>query len=134
MSQEDLAGRMGTKQPAIARLETGRSNPRLDTLVKAAEALDAVVRVQFTPAEELGRGMLGRNWWDAEGASDRSPDVTFAVDLALTIVLAVPRSYDQFATTTQPFASFDATHPLPWPAANRSALPALMEREVSDGA
>jgi transcriptional regulator with XRE-family HTH domain len=65
MSREELAARMGATQSFVARLETGRANPRLATLVKAAEALDAVVRVQFTPSEELGPKMRRRNWWEA---------------------------------------------------------------------
>ncbi|ARU61341.1 hypothetical protein CBW65_10270 [Tumebacillus avium] len=39
MSQRDLAEKCGVKQPMIARIESGASIPRLDTLFKLAFAL-----------------------------------------------------------------------------------------------
>jgi transcriptional regulator with XRE-family HTH domain len=39
LSQSELARRMGSTQPAIARLEAGRVAPSLDTLDRAAAAL-----------------------------------------------------------------------------------------------
>jgi DNA-binding XRE family transcriptional regulator len=49
MTQGDLAERAGTKQPAIARLESGRVVPRLDLLQKIAAALGMMLEVQFVP-------------------------------------------------------------------------------------
>jgi DNA-binding XRE family transcriptional regulator len=40
MSQVDLAEKAGMKQAAIARLESGQSNPSYKTLYKIAKALD----------------------------------------------------------------------------------------------
>jgi transcriptional regulator with XRE-family HTH domain len=40
LSQQQLAELTGTTQSAIARLETGGRPPRIDTLLKIAEALD----------------------------------------------------------------------------------------------
>jgi len=40
ISQTQLAKTIGTKQPAISRLETGDYNTTLDTLFKVASALD----------------------------------------------------------------------------------------------
>lgn len=40
MSQTQLAETIGTKQPAISRLERGDYNTTLDTLFKVASALD----------------------------------------------------------------------------------------------
>jgi DNA-binding XRE family transcriptional regulator len=37
LTQKELASRMGTHQPAITRLENGRSSPSLATLRKLAE-------------------------------------------------------------------------------------------------
>jgi len=39
MTQVELAGRIGSTQPAIARLEAGGVTPNLDTLHRIAEAL-----------------------------------------------------------------------------------------------
>lgn len=41
LTQSDLAEKVGTKQSAIARLESGRYNPSLAFLRKVAQALDA---------------------------------------------------------------------------------------------
>jgi len=47
MSQGELARLAGTRQPAIARLESGRVLPRLDLLHRIAAALGMRVDVQF---------------------------------------------------------------------------------------
>lgn len=41
LTQAALAKKVGTKQPAIARLESGKYNPSLAFLYKVARALDA---------------------------------------------------------------------------------------------
>ncbi|PSU44627.1 XRE family transcriptional regulator [Photobacterium frigidiphilum] len=38
LTQDEVAERMGTKAPNISRLESGRSNPSLKTLVSYAQA------------------------------------------------------------------------------------------------
>jgi predicted transcriptional regulator len=43
LSQTVVAARMGTSQSAVARLEAGRSDPRMSTLERYAAALDASV-------------------------------------------------------------------------------------------
>jgi transcriptional regulator with XRE-family HTH domain len=65
MSQSELAERIGTKQPGIARLEAGDANPRLSTLVSLAEALHATIRVQLEPVETSFRALLPA-WWDVQ--------------------------------------------------------------------
>jgi transcriptional regulator with XRE-family HTH domain len=40
ISQKDLARKIGTKQPAIARLESGKTTPSLSLLIKIASALE----------------------------------------------------------------------------------------------
>lgn len=47
ISQSELALRMGTTQPAIARLEAGGGNPNLDTLDRIASALGHELKVTF---------------------------------------------------------------------------------------
>jgi transcriptional regulator with XRE-family HTH domain len=48
LSQEELARRVGTTQPMIARLEAGGHPPSLRTLERLAEALDADLTVSLT--------------------------------------------------------------------------------------
>jgi ribosome-binding protein aMBF1 (putative translation factor) len=47
MSQQELAILCGTTQSAIARLERGGRPPKLDTLMRIAEALDAELLLEM---------------------------------------------------------------------------------------
>ncbi|MEO7455346.1 MAG: helix-turn-helix transcriptional regulator [Gemmatimonadaceae bacterium] len=49
MSQRELADRVGTAQPAVARLEQGSANPTLETLERYAEALGCEWRIELVP-------------------------------------------------------------------------------------
>ena len=49
MSQRELAELCGTTQSAIARLERGGRPPRIDTLLRIAEALDCELVVDLVP-------------------------------------------------------------------------------------
>jgi len=49
MSQEDIARRMETSQPAVARLEAGRGNPSLKTLRRYAAATGTRLNIVFEP-------------------------------------------------------------------------------------
>jgi predicted transcriptional regulator len=49
MSQRELAELVGTTQSAIARLERGGRPPRIDTLLRIAEALDCELLVELVP-------------------------------------------------------------------------------------
>jgi len=49
MSQRELAELVGTTQSAIARLERGGRPPRIDTLLRIAEALDCELVVDIKP-------------------------------------------------------------------------------------
>src|SRR5688500_14364913 len=53
LSQQDLARLVGTTQSAIARLERGGRPPRIDTLLKIAEALDTELAVELRPRRPL---------------------------------------------------------------------------------
>jgi transcriptional regulator with XRE-family HTH domain len=48
-SQRELAELVGTTQSAIARLERGGRPPRIDTLLKIADALDCDLVVELVP-------------------------------------------------------------------------------------
>ena len=47
LSQADLAELVGTTQSAIARLESGGRPPRIDTLLRIANALDADLLIEL---------------------------------------------------------------------------------------
>ena len=48
MSQRELAHKIGTKQEAISRFESGKYNPSLSFLYKVANALDARVNISIS--------------------------------------------------------------------------------------
>ena len=47
MSQSELATKVGTKQSAISRLESGNYNPSIRLLEKVANALNLKLKVSF---------------------------------------------------------------------------------------
>jgi predicted transcriptional regulator len=47
LSQSELAKKVGTKQSAISRLESGAYNPTIGMLRKVAKALDADLKVSI---------------------------------------------------------------------------------------
>ncbi|KUK32065.1 MAG: Helix-turn-helix domain protein [Thermoanaerobacterales bacterium 50_218] len=47
MTQAELARKVGTRQSAIARLESGSYNPSLRFLKKVAKALDAKIEISL---------------------------------------------------------------------------------------
>lgn len=49
LTQEQLAGRIGTKQSVISRLEIGRANPSVAFLKKLAIALHSNLEIRFMP-------------------------------------------------------------------------------------
>lgn len=55
LSQAELATRMATSQPFVARLESGRTLPSMRTLLKVAEATDTVPEFHLKPRRPRGR-------------------------------------------------------------------------------
>jgi transcriptional regulator with XRE-family HTH domain len=51
LSQADLAALVGTTQSAIARLESGGRPPRIDTLLRIANALESDLHVELVDRE-----------------------------------------------------------------------------------
>ena len=49
ITQKQLAKLMNTKQPSIARFESGNYNPTLDFLKKIAKVLDSDLDIKFIP-------------------------------------------------------------------------------------
>ena len=52
LTQEELAQLVGTKQPSIARLESGKDVPRLDFLQRVVEALGGKLTILIEAKEE----------------------------------------------------------------------------------
>ena len=52
LTQKELAEIIGTTQAVVSRLESVSVNHSLETILKFAEALDAVVDVRLTPIED----------------------------------------------------------------------------------
>jgi ribosome-binding protein aMBF1 (putative translation factor) len=55
LTQEELARRMGTTQPVVARLESGRSRPSMRTLERLAAATGSRLLISFEPRERKRR-------------------------------------------------------------------------------
>jgi transcriptional regulator with XRE-family HTH domain len=55
LSQHELAELTGTTQSAIARLESGGRPPRIDTLLRIANALDCHLVVELRPRTRVER-------------------------------------------------------------------------------
>lgn len=47
LTQQELAIKIGTKQSAISRLESGRYNPTIQVLRKVAQALNANLKISI---------------------------------------------------------------------------------------
>ena len=49
LTQEKLARKMGTTQPTVARLESGRTRPSMRTLQRLARATESRLQISFEP-------------------------------------------------------------------------------------
>ena len=61
LTQAELAERVGTKQPSIARLESGKTLPRVSFLRRVVAALDGEVGVQIVPREVAQEEAVSRD-------------------------------------------------------------------------
>ena len=51
LTQQELARKMGTTQPVVARLESGRVRPSMRTLERLAKATGSRLLIRFEPRE-----------------------------------------------------------------------------------
>lgn len=105
ITQAQLARKLKTKQPAIARLESGRSNPQLSTLVDLAEALGATIRVEMQPLESIHERRQLVPWWEPLPNEEPSSTARFALyDVSFTInnVLIVGSTAQQALAGLEP--------------------------------
>ena len=51
LTQEELTRKMGTTQPVVARLESGRGRPSMRTLERLAEATGSRLLIRFEPID-----------------------------------------------------------------------------------
>lgn len=58
LSQAELARRLDTTQSAVARLESARSNPRIDTLDRAVAAAGQQITVSVEPGFGLDESLI----------------------------------------------------------------------------
>jgi len=59
LTQEQLARKMGTTQPVVARLESGRGRPSMRTLDRFAQATGSRLLIGFAPiADRRGRARV----------------------------------------------------------------------------
>lgn len=81
LSQEEIAARMGIKQPNYSRMELGESKPTLQTLVRLCEALECDVPELFYKPDQIELMEQVRRI-EALGKKKRTEVVTL-LDLAL---------------------------------------------------
>lgn len=62
LSQQEVAKKVGTSQPAIARIEGGQENITLETLQRLTEALQGSFFVSIKPRECVP--YIPRPWWE----------------------------------------------------------------------
>lgn len=55
LSQGEVAGRMGTSQPAVARLEAGQVDARMSTVQRYADAIGADLRLGLSNRHSTDR-------------------------------------------------------------------------------
>src|SRR5580704_2544042 len=55
LTQKQLARKMGTTQPVVARLESGRSRPSMRTLERLADATGSRLLISFAPRTRAKR-------------------------------------------------------------------------------
>ena len=110
LSQKELADQMGTKQPAIARIESGEANVRLETLVDLAAALQTSVRLDLIPLEYVAP-MEQNRWWEVSELLARANARGFAI----TQFREVPNITVKSSTSLLPSETINVLSTGEWP-------------------
>jgi transcriptional regulator with XRE-family HTH domain len=61
LSQRELARRLGTRQPVVARWERGAAEPSFDTVRRALRACGLDLLVSLAEADDSDAGLIARN-------------------------------------------------------------------------
>ena len=104
LSQKELAELTGTTQSAIARLESGGRPPRIDTLLRIAEALDCELIVELRPRTKPKETQVSTRV-DVEEIQTTKCEKLLAVVLALFLLIGgiwVYVKIDDAVRTTSP--------------------------------
>ena len=56
LTQQELAKKIGTTQPVVARLESGRTRPSMRTLERLAKATGSRLLIRFEPSAKRSAG------------------------------------------------------------------------------
>ena len=112
LSQKELAELTGTTQSAIARLESGGRPPRIDTLLRIAEALDCELVVELRPrTRPNGVEMSARV--EVEDVQTTKGEKLLAVVLTVFLLIGGIWAYqkidDAVRSTTPPDFSYRGT-------------------------
>jgi transcriptional regulator with XRE-family HTH domain len=79
LSQRQLAGRLGMKQPQVARLELGEVNPSIDTLMRISAQLGIGFTIDVRPAGARARNVTKRAQAESLVGSVRRADAELLV-------------------------------------------------------
>ncbi|MFE9976077.1 helix-turn-helix domain-containing protein [Streptomyces hirsutus] len=80
LTQTELAARAGMKQPAVSRIEGGGTVPTVPLLRRLAEALDADLRISFTPRQIAQEEPPPADDTEVGDVGEVTPEVAAAVE------------------------------------------------------
>jgi transcriptional regulator with XRE-family HTH domain len=79
LSQRELAGRLGIKQPQVARLELGEVNPSMQTLMRISAQLGLEFTIDVRPLGAPARNVTKRAQQESVVGSVRTDDAELLV-------------------------------------------------------
>jgi predicted transcriptional regulator len=76
LTQRDLAEKTGIKQPQIARIESGKQSPRLDTLKTIASRAGYSVEIRLVPNQSQGKKHKNSNLKSLQSSAQKTDAVS----------------------------------------------------------